>query len=289
MKLKSLISTRPRARFHPTRAFTMIEIAISLAVIGFALVAILGVLPLGLDVQRENREETIINQDATMLMEAIRNGAQGVDDLTNYVVSITNYVTEYVTDGRPLSRVYGYTHTNSSTARPFPLTSGYRIIGLLSTPKYMPFSRGKSSGVVSNHLVATIRSLSGSAAEKFPQTNQSLRELAFSYKLFPEIVPYSAYDPSWVNFGDPAIRGNTNEIAARSNYWMYARNMQTNLHDVRLRFRWPLLPTGKTGNGWQSYRTMASGTFLATNEFGYPQTPEYRLYFLQPRTYVKAP
>jgi hypothetical protein len=45
-------------------AFTMVEIAISLAVIGFALVAIIGVLPRGLRVQRENREETIINQDA---------------------------------------------------------------------------------------------------------------------------------------------------------------------------------------------------------------------------------
>jgi type II secretory pathway pseudopilin PulG len=31
--------------------------------------------------QRDNREETIINQDATVFMEAIRNGARGADDL----------------------------------------------------------------------------------------------------------------------------------------------------------------------------------------------------------------
>src|SRR5262249_10809748 len=37
------------------RAFTMIEIAISLAVIGFALAAIVGVLPLGMKVQKQNR------------------------------------------------------------------------------------------------------------------------------------------------------------------------------------------------------------------------------------------
>ena len=85
----------PRWSLALCRAFTMIEIAISLAVIGFALVAILGVLPLGMNVQKENREETIINQDATVFLNAIRNGARGMDDLTNYVMAITNYQTRY--------------------------------------------------------------------------------------------------------------------------------------------------------------------------------------------------
>src|SRR5687767_4925350 len=43
--------------------FTMVEIAICLAVIGFALVAILGVLPLGIQVQTDNRQDTIIAHD----------------------------------------------------------------------------------------------------------------------------------------------------------------------------------------------------------------------------------
>ena len=64
----------------------MIEIAISLAVIGFALVAIIGILPIGMNVQKENRHETIINQDATIFMEAMRNGDQGADDLTNHAM-----------------------------------------------------------------------------------------------------------------------------------------------------------------------------------------------------------
>ena len=79
----------------------MIEIAISLAVIGFALVAIIGILPTGLDVQKQNKEETIINQDASIWMEAIRNGVQGADDLTNYVLSITKYSTVYETANPP--------------------------------------------------------------------------------------------------------------------------------------------------------------------------------------------
>ena len=120
----------------------MIEIAISLAIIGFALVAIIGVLPIGMNVQKDNREETIINQDATVFMNAIRNGAQGLDDLTNYVMAITNYVTLYDYP-EPASRTgslrtYGYTPNNSCLGPGFALTNGSRIVGLLSTPKYMP-------------------------------------------------------------------------------------------------------------------------------------------------------
>ena len=70
----------------------MIEIAISLAVIGVALVAIIGVLPIGMNVQKDNREETDIDQDATTFSEAIRGGASSPfgADLTNYVYAITN-------------------------------------------------------------------------------------------------------------------------------------------------------------------------------------------------------
>ena len=67
------------------RAFTMIEIALSLAVIGFALVAIVGVLPLGLNVQKQNREETIINQDASVLMNAIPAQVAGVEEIAMVV------------------------------------------------------------------------------------------------------------------------------------------------------------------------------------------------------------
>ncbi|MEI9963166.1 MAG: type II secretion system protein [Limisphaerales bacterium] len=102
---------------HPSlvtcRAFTMIEIAISLAVIGIALVAIIGVLPLGMSVQRENREETVINQDATILMEAIRNGARGLDDLTNYVYAITNYWARYdINTNASPPNINGYTYNS---------------------------------------------------------------------------------------------------------------------------------------------------------------------------------
>src|SRR6478609_7015064 len=80
-------------------AFTMIEIALCLAIIGFALVAIIGVLPTGMGVQKDNREETVINQEAATWMDILRSGSQGHDDLTNYLVGITNFVREYTISG----------------------------------------------------------------------------------------------------------------------------------------------------------------------------------------------
>src|SRR5271169_3479456 len=98
---------------HSSYGFTMIEIALCLAIIGFALISILLVLPTGMHTQRDTREETIINQDASMLIEAIRGGARGMDDLTNYVYAITNYQQDYNNTGKPIvsataSRTYGY-------------------------------------------------------------------------------------------------------------------------------------------------------------------------------------
>ena len=271
----------------------MIEIALSLAIIGFALVAIIGVLPWGMNVQKNNREETIINQDANMFMNAIRSGAQGLDDLTNYVVAITNDVTQYEYVGQAMRAshwaTYGY--TNSSTASQFPLTNGSRIVGLLSTPKYVPWANsgaGGGSGYFSNHVVAYVRSMSGPTSEKFPQNNPDMQDFAFSYCMIPEIITYGTnyYDPSWVSFGQPGL--STNDIATRSNYWMVVNNLQANLHDVRLRFLWPLWSGGKLGPSGQAFRTLVGGALLVTNEPSYPARQENTLYFFQPRTYVKA-
>ena len=49
----------------------MVEIAICLAVIAFALVAIIGILPAGLQVQKENREDTLTAKLWSKLFYAI--------------------------------------------------------------------------------------------------------------------------------------------------------------------------------------------------------------------------
>jgi type II secretory pathway pseudopilin PulG len=276
------LATRRSARVTGDSAFTMIEIAISLAVIGFALVAIIGILPQGMTVQKENRQETIINQDAYMFMEAIRNGGRGFDDLVNYVTAITNYWTIYSAAAKTTSGVDSYTYKdafNNGVQTDYRITNGLRIIGLLSTPRYIDLTTSKAVRFQSNYIVAYVRSMSGQAGEKFPQSNPVMQDLAFGYRLMPEIAPYTYYEPDWTNY---TAYANTNDWVWRSNYWRVASTVQTNLCDLRLTFRWPSFPNGKVGNDRQIFRTVAGGRLFQTNNWGMP------LWYFEPRTYVKA-
>jgi hypothetical protein len=100
----------------------MVEIALSIAVVAFAMVAILGVLPTGLQVQKDNREETIVNADGAYLMEAIRSGNDRAGLLSNAVYFLS---LNYKNGDRDLI-----------TADNEPLgLDGQRSVGLLSTPR----------------------------------------------------------------------------------------------------------------------------------------------------------
>ena len=222
----------------------MVEIAISLAIIGFALVAIIAALPLGMRIQRDNREQTVINQDATVFMEAIRGGARGLDDLTNYVFMITNTYA-------------GVAYSN--------FIGGARIIGLLSTPEFVDAnleSTTPANAVYSNRMVAFVHSMSGPAVEKPPQPNGSLiRQSSFSYGLICENLP---------------VQMNPN--ATNSAYGM---DLAANLHELRLTFLWPLLPDSQPprvhyGTGHQTYRTLIAGRLvLATNNLYFFQSQSF--------------
>jgi len=281
--------------FGPTAsaAFTMIEIALCLAIIGFALVAIIGVLPTGLSVQKDNREETIINYEANFLMDAIRNGARGQDDLTNHVLVITNRVYTFVINGNstnllgnPVVNYYttsNYYYGGSSHSIPF-LTNAANIIGLLSTPEYIYSDPAHFS---SNAITADIRALSGPATDL--GTDPSSADFAFRYRVDIEIVPYgdnsTAYDPSWVAL-TPGL--SASEFAWRSNNFFYYKNLKPNLNLIRLRFRWPILPNGKTGQGRQVFRSAAGGSFTNIQLTAGVNTraPAPLGYFIQPGTYI---
>ena len=251
----------------------MVEIAICLAIIGVALVAIIGVLPIGMRTQRDNREETIINQDATMFMEAIRSGARGLDDLTNYVYAITNYWAWYNANGSiDKSGVNGYTYSAASAtapypALPFPLNSGTNIIGLLSTPEFTdvnnfaPMNNLFNSSYISNHVVAYVRSLSGPAVEKPPQNNDIIVGDSFGYRIVCVNAPVAA---------------DTNAPS------LYTTNLTACLHELRLAFLWPQLPNGNLGAGHQTFRTMVAGQI--TQVF----TNNQWLYFYQPQSFTNV-
>jgi len=289
--MKSVGCTTRTARLNGHDfGFTMIEIAISLAVIGFALVAIIGILPTGMSAQKENRHETIIAQDASVLLEGIRNGARGMDDLTNYVLAITNTIQQFQPRGAPVGGpvAWFYTRTNANAptgTRDFWLTNGARIVGLLSTPKFV--TNTVAGGFFSNHVIAIVRSMSGPAIEKTPQTNSIMQDLGLAYRLVADVSPVSTnyFDPTWID----ANRFPTNSLEYTNtiNYSNVVRNLQTNLHDLRLTFRWPLLPNGSdTGPFRQAFRVLVGGA-IATDTNAIPGSPT-NLYFFQPRVYVRA-
>jgi type II secretory pathway pseudopilin PulG len=101
--------------------FTMVEIAIAVAVIAFALVAIVGLLPLGMETQRNNRQETIILHDGAYLLEAIRGGATNMSDLAQYVDAVTiNGATQNVANSADLIRALSRVNTtNQAIMRSF--------------------------------------------------------------------------------------------------------------------------------------------------------------------------
>ena len=240
----------------------MIEIAICLAIIGFALVAIIGVLPYGMNTQRDNREETVINQDATVLLEAIRSGARGADNLTNSVYAITNYRATY-NSGVATPSAIGW-DTSSY------LTTGARVIGVMSTPEFTDFG-GVPLAVppingYSNHIIAYVRSISGLAAEKPPQDNQIMRDDSFTYRVY------------CVNAA-PSVDTNTYNA---NNQSAFSTQLAANLHELRMTFLWPQLPNGNLGGGRQTFRASVAGQLAVDPNNG-------NLFYYRSQYFTNAP
>ena len=203
----------------------MVEIALCLGVIGFALVAIIGIIPLGLQVQQENREDTIVSQDGSYFLEAIRNGAQGLDHLTNHVQKIFQ-----VAKFRQVEATNGPI-TYGPNGLPDNFATGAQIIGLLSA--------------CSSNLYRTeahVRALTGPATENGLDSGT---DIGFKYLLTSQVSPFT-------NFY-------TNELSGP-----LTQALLTNTHEVRLTLRYPLLPNGTCGSGKQVFRALVSGKLQST-------------------------
>ena len=280
-------------------AFTMMEIAISLAIIGIALVAIIGVLPIGMNVQQENRQQTVVGQDATVFIDAIRNGTLGLDDLTNYVYAINNYWGKYTTNGvlvpGATNNFYTYSTFGIGTGYLDPnepagsqLTNGANIIGLMSTPEYTTpdgeavsciYDGRGSQFVYSNHIVVSVHSISGLAAEKPPQDNSLMQQDSFGYHIYCVNAP---------------IGVNTNDYMLGNNPSTYERQLADNLHDVRLTFLWPVSPSGNVGSGRQTFRTLVAGQLVRQpflNPINSPMSVWFNtnFWYYQPQWFTNAP
>jgi type II secretory pathway pseudopilin PulG len=285
-------------------AFTMIEIAIAIGVIGFALVAIIGILPAGMDVQKDNREDTLVSQDAPYFLDAIRNGtflsnnlpggtARGLDFLTNYVQSI-----RYDTIVNGVTNTTLTTNFNSFGA-------GFIIIGLLSAPQYNYGLPGFASNYFD--VTAIVRALSGPATEQQTGANTGVSSAtAFTYQMEVMVTPFNSFAPFPTNWYAYAQQpgADPNLVIIMSNRWIeitpglsYPPNyispenfapgtggLVYNLFDVRLRFSWPVLANGKVGPGRQTYRTLVASQ-LQRSGFTFDSAP---LWFFQPQTYINT-
>jgi type II secretory pathway pseudopilin PulG len=235
--MQQLLNRDLRRVRREKRAFTMIEIALSIAVVAFALVAIIGVLPTGMTVQKDNREDTVISQEGRYWMQLIKSGALGLQDITNYVESITvsNLTKPNLT----------YTVINGPGGKALTPTD---VIALLSTPKYDYDAKGNP---LTNRVTARVKAITGPAAEKGSLTNES----SFRYELQSEIVPTG-----------PLLLGATNLTRASL---IYDLSLRKNLHEVRLILRWPLMQRGNewiVGGNRRTFRGTVAGTYIpATN------------------------
>ena len=166
--------------------FTMAEIAIALGVIAFALIAIVGILPSGLQVQRDNREETIINQDARLLLAAIRSGGR---DVTSDLGAFVDF--EDGVDKR---------QNRISTAQ---------VIRDLSD--------------ANESHVLIFSAISGAVAGRG-------MDLGFHYQVFSSVT----------NLGSV-----TNQLGGAKDF--DGTVLSNQVHEVRLRFAWPVKPDGTLG------------------------------------------
>ena len=282
--------------------FTMIEIAIAIGVIGFALVAIIGILPAGMEVQKDNREDTLISQDAPYFLDAIRNGAPLVANLP-FSSSIGNtarsldFLTNYVQSIRYDTIYHGV--TNSTTNFP-SFGTGYEIIGLLSAPQY----NYAAADFASNYfdVTATVRALSGPATAQQSGANSGLSSaVAFTYQMEVMITPFNnvaTFATNWSTYMQSPTADPNYTLILSNRWWLttpglapalsynsntvYSGTLAYNLFDVRLRFSWPVLANGKVGPGRQTYRTLVASP-LQRSGFSWDGAP---CWFFQPQTYA---
>jgi prepilin-type N-terminal cleavage/methylation domain-containing protein len=235
--------------------FTMVELALCIAIISIAMVAIMGILPAGMGVQKQNREDSIISQEASHWMESIRNGSLLFDDATNYV-DFVQVGQQRINSPVIQTNIFPGIYLNTPAANAIPSTMRLSypelILGLLSLPKYDSFPNDQAAKpvTVTNTVFAVVRALTGSLNEKvLPQVLnekpvESQLSFAFRYLLRAEIVPVAEL---------PIDRSN-----AGLRQW---NARQRSLYDVRLTFEWPVIGTDfaiRTGGNSRTFRAQVS-------------------------------
>ena len=246
------------------RGFTMVEIALAIGILGIALVAIVGVLPLGLNVQKENREDTIIEQEGDFFLDILTNNrdfgrgrntvATGQRGLTNRVDMIRVQIRDLVSNSIASDLIYSRAQTTGLVSNWAPRT----IIDLLTRP-YWTVDTWHTLRVDTK---AVVRAGVGSAVEQTP----AFQDFGFRYELTSKIHPFSS--PTEFG-GDPELTEILETLGERgSEELSRQRNLLNNLYEVTLELRWPVtdvnLDTGtyNVGSNLRTFRGLLGGSIL---------------------------
>jgi len=258
----------------------MVEVALCLAIVAFAMIAIMGVLPAGMQVQKENREDTLITFDGNSMMTAIRSGSMAISNLTDRIewIEITNSV--------------GF-RARFSNAPPSLYLPPHQIVGLLSTPKYSFDAR--RNRVITNTVYAKVHPQGGSMADKIPlyaeavapisSRAKAIREMGMSYRLVSEVVPFGL---------GPGEFGGTNglsamDMALRTNRMYQAWQMTNNTFSIALHLQWPMRPGDRPGNNAQSFRALNPSYLMVTSNVLIQQNVRMNLYHFRPNSFQRVP
>jgi len=240
-------------------------------VIGIAMVAIIGVLPSGLNVQKQNREETLVAQDAQFLIETIRGGSLGVSDLTNQVDYIRWRRSGALT-GDNFYRGPNYKEALPNVGTETPITQAWQVLALLSLPRFETIVVGGQVRVVENIVTAQFRSFTSPFSEKSYRDSGASPDpgrftTAFRYQIEVEADTAVTHPPATilVSYTNTAL---VNALATQQG------RLDETLSDLRLTFQWPVFraPGGdfRVGANRRTFRTQVFGTrqLLTTNFLG---------------------
>ncbi|MDI9401762.1 MAG: hypothetical protein ACOX2U_00490 [Limisphaerales bacterium] len=236
----------------------MVEIALCLAIVGFALVVIMGVLPLGGQAQKKNRENTLSLIDGNYLLEAITHGARGYDDLGLYVDEILLY-----SDSNTSAGPQAVIQNNVSDGTYWGTRE---IVGLLTAPRFLLTSSNvwvpnylNNNRILGNSLYTNMtcrlkmRSMSGSSSDK--GNNEANRDFGMAYLVDVDVLPLQT---NVLNMSQ------LDKDEALLEKMKVDRSLSQNVYQVSVTLSWPLRRSEKggysAGANSQVFRTLVSGS-----------------------------
>jgi len=221
-------------------AFTMVEIALCLAVIAFALVAVAGVLPTGFRINKDCNYEGLMAREAQYLLQLVNSGGHDADYLTNKFDYI-KIKSMWQQNRTPKSLIVILTNSPGLSNWITPntllwgvLTNGQMIAGALQSRMHDGFGDGRFT----NNVTARVKQILGSPF----QGSRLEKDAAFTYQLRSGVVPLDSYSQDSIDYLAEGL--SPEEQLNRSNFWASVKFRHRNYSQVLLTLQGPIYQKG---------------------------------------------